>query len=162
RPTILRKRADRENKSIDFIIKGPAMIRYGDPHISRLIGLNKLTFRARRPDDHILRRTRSNTGFFNGSARPNNDFTPKLERFYPCPLICLDCALTAPDIRPVACSKPANSQSVDQYVRLLPQIEAPHWAAHARQQKLEPISSNVAAPRTMKVGQAGLCRYLAL
>jgi hypothetical protein len=51
RPTILRKRADRENKSIDFIIKGPAMIRYGDPHICRLIGLNKLTFRARVPED---------------------------------------------------------------------------------------------------------------
>ena len=76
RPTILRKRADRENKSIDFIIKGPAMIRYGDTHISRVIGLNKLTFRARVLDGHILRCTRSSTGFLNDSARPNNDFAP--------------------------------------------------------------------------------------
>src|SRR5260370_8594073 len=121
RPTILWKRTDRENKSIDFIIKGPAMIRYGDTHISCVIGLNKLTFRARVLDGHILRCTRSSTGFLNDSARPNNDFAPGFKRFHPRTLICFDSALTATDIRPVACSEPANGQSVYKHMLLLPQ-----------------------------------------
>src|SRR4029453_2665690 len=156
RPTILWKRTDRENKSIDFVIKGPAMIRYGDAHISRVTRLNKLTFRAGMLDGHILCGTRSDTRFFYRSARSDNDFTPGFKRFHPCTLICFNCVLTATDIHPVACSVPANGQSIDKYVRLLPQIEDGHRAARARQQKLEAISCKLAAARSMKIGQAGV------
>ena len=132
------------------------MIRYGDTHISRVIGLNKLAFCARALDGHILRRIRSDTRFFYRSAWPDNDFTPGLKRFHPCTLICFDCVLTATDIHPVIRGIPANRQVIDEYVRLLPQIEDGHRAARSRQQKLEAISRKLTASRSMKIGQAGV------
>ena len=137
------------------------MIRYGDAHISRVIGLNKLAFRARVLDGHIVWRTRSNTRFFYRSARLDNDFTPGFKRFHPRTLVCFDCVLTATDIRPVACSVPTNGQSIDKYVRLLPQIEDGHWAARVGQQKLETISRKLATPRCAQIGQAGVGGQLA-
>ncbi len=132
------------------------MIRNSDTHRSRVIGRNQLTFRARVLDRRILRRTRSNAGFLNGGARSNSNFASGLQRFHPCILICFDCASTATDIRPVVRRKPANGQSVDKHVGLLPQIEDGYWAARARQQKLETIRRKFAAARSMKIGQAGV------
>ena len=103
-----------------------------DSYVCYAINSNNVAFRARVVDGHILRCTRGNAGLFDGSTRPNNDFTPNLKRFYPCTLIGFDCTLIATDIRPVVCSKLANGQSVDKYVRLLSQIEDRDGAARTR------------------------------
>ena len=112
-------------------------------------------------DGHSLRRNGSNAGFFDGSTRANNDFTPTLKRFHPRSLISFDGALAATDIRPVLCSEPANGQSVDKYVRLLSQIEDRHGAVRTRQQKLETSGGKLSAPRCAQIGQISVSGHLA-
>lgn len=69
------------------------MVRNGKPHIGCVIALNNVTLRARVLDSDIVRCAGDNTGSFDGSSWPNNDFPPGLKRLHPRSLVCFDGSL---------------------------------------------------------------------
>jgi len=109
--------------SIDVFVERTRMVRHCKAHIGGAIGLNNLTLRARVLDSHIFRRTRGGTRFLDRGSWINNDFAPGLERLHACSFVCFDLIVSATDVGPIVRGKPANRQTVNKYVRLLPQIE---------------------------------------
>src|SRR5260370_41699313 len=156
RPAILRKCAYSEDKSIDFFVQRTRVIRNRQTYIGSTISINKVALRTRVLDRHILPRAWDGARFLDRSPGTNNNFATGLERFHARSLICLDLIMSATDVGPIIRSKPANAQTVDEYVRLLSQVEDRHRTARASQQKLETISRKLAAARSMKIGQAGV------
>jgi len=69
------------------------MVRNGKPHIGCVIALNNVTLRARVLDSDIVRCAGDNTGSFDGSPWPNNNFSPGLKRLHPRSLVCFDGSL---------------------------------------------------------------------
>ena len=120
RPAIQRQRANSENKSIDLVIEWPGVIRDRDAHIMSASSLDDVAFSARPLNSQMLRLCGINACFFDSFPRMNSDFTPGFERLNTCAFVRFDCCLTATNVRPVVCGKPANRQTVDEYVRFLP------------------------------------------
>ena len=131
------------------------MVRYCKAHIGGAIGLNNLTLHTRVLDSHILRRARSNAGFFDRRSWMNNDFAPGLERFHARGFVCLDLIVRATDVGPIVRGKPANRQTVDEYMRLLSQIENRDGTTRAPKQKLKTIGRELSSTRSMEIGQTG-------
>src|SRR5437773_12502544 len=86
----------------------------------------------------------------------DNDFTPGLKRFRAPSLVCLDLIAGATNVGPIVRGKPANRQTVDEYVRLLPQIENGNGTARTPQQKLKTIGRELSSPRSAEVSQTGV------
>src|SRR6266567_4487219 len=150
RPAILRHGPYGEDESIDLFIERTRMVRYCKAHIGGAIGLNNLTLHTRVLDSHILRRARSNAGFFDRRSWMNNDFAPGLERFHARGFVCLDLIVRATDVGPIVRGKPANRQTVDEYMRLLSQIENRDGTTRAPKQKLKPSVVNSPPPEAWR------------
>ena len=123
RPTILRHDPYGEDESIDLFVERARMIGNSEPDIGRVVAHNNVVLRTRMLDSHIFRRTRGGTRFLDRGSWINNDFAPGLERFHARSFVCFDLIVSATDVGPIVRGKPANRQTVNKYVRLLPQIE---------------------------------------
>ena len=122
-PTILWKRTNSENKSIHLVIEWPRVISNCDAHIMSAGSLDDVALCICPLDCHMLRWCKISACLLDGFPRMNSDFTPGFERLHTCGFVCFDRCLTAINVRPVVCGKPANRETVDEYVRFLPQIE---------------------------------------
>ncbi len=155
RPTILRHGPYGEDESIDLFVERARMIGNSEPDIGRAVGLDNVTFRTRMLDSHIFRRARGGTRFFDRGSWMNNDFAPGLERFHARGFVSLDLIMSATDVSPIVRGKPTNRQTVDEYMRLLSQIENRNGTMRAPEQKLKTIGRELSSTRSMEIGQTG-------
>ena len=93
RPAVRRKCPYGEHKSVYLIVERARMVRNGKPHISCVIALNNVTFRARVFDSQPSRRGRINTRLFDRVSSGNNDFASGFKRLHPRSLVCFDGSL---------------------------------------------------------------------
>ena len=122
RPGIFWKGADRENKSVHFIIERSRVIGDGDADIIRASGLDHIALNARALDSNPLRWDGFRVAVFHRMAWPNINFVPTLKRCYPRSFIGFNFALTSTDVCPIARRIPADRQIVHEEVRFLSQI----------------------------------------
>jgi hypothetical protein len=160
RPCIFWKRTDSENESVHLIIEGARMIGHGDAHIMRAGAFDDILFGACPVDRDLFWRHRIGAAVFDGVAGSNGDFASGLERLNTRGFARHNGRLAATDIRPIACRIPTNRKAVNKYVCLLPEIENGDRTMHSRQQKLQVISGELSAARSMKIDQTSGRRRL--
>ena len=101
-PGIFWKRADRDNKSIHFIIERSRVIGNSDADITRASGLDNVALNARTLDTDLLRWDGIRIAMFHRMTRANINFAPTLKGSHPCSFIGFNFALTSTDVCPIA------------------------------------------------------------
>src|SRR5690348_7795685 len=101
-PGIFWKRADRENKSIHFIIERSRVVGDGDADIIRASGLDDVALNAGTLDTHLLRWDGIRIAMFHRVARPDINFAATLKRCDPLSFVGFNLALTSTDVCPIA------------------------------------------------------------
>jgi hypothetical protein len=107
RPRILRKRANGDNESIDFLIEWSRMVGNSDPYITGARGRHKIAFDAGFFNNHLLRDGRFSIALLDGVTWPNGNFAPRPKRLHPFGFDLFDFSLASADIRPIACGEPS-------------------------------------------------------
>src|SRR5262245_38606697 len=101
RPSILRKRADSDDKLVNGAVERRGVVRDGDPHVMRAGTFDNVVLCACALDSRPLWRDRIAVPMFDRLAGPDLDVAARLKRLHLLGFVFLDVCLSSSDICPV-------------------------------------------------------------